>query len=114
MTRDEAIAIRSRQLAGEPVDESKLDQAVEVLRQPERRQRRFGDVRAVVLETLLAGPIERDELYATVPRTRSSYGVIQRMRDAGLIRCEMRLTEEGLRALGLAGPKLDQPSAPQG
>lgn len=105
MTRNQAIAIRTSQLSGKPVDADELAQAIEVLRVPHRTRKQMGDVRSVVLETLLDGPIERDALYATVPRSRSSWGVIRRLRDSGLIRFEARLTEAGLRELGLQGPQ---------
>lgn len=49
------------------------------------------------------GSIDRDTFYEAV-RANRAYVAVHRLAHRGLIKCEVRLTEQGLRALGLKGP----------
>lgn len=105
MTRDEAIEIRTRQLTGQPVDAGKLLQAIEVLNQVERPNKRVSKTRALILNALMTGPIEKGSLYKAVAQDSRARSVLKRLRDSGLIRYDIRLTDAGLKELGLEGPK---------
>jgi hypothetical protein len=61
-----------------------------------------------ICATLTAGPMERADLYAAIAavsgdRRRASMAML-RLQASGMVTCEVRITPEGLRALGLQGP----------
>jgi ABC-type branched-subunit amino acid transport system substrate-binding protein len=63
-----------------------------------------------ICATLTAGAMERADLYAAATAVagnrQTAQEAISRLQSAGLVTCEVRLTPEGLRALGLQGPTL--------
>ena len=61
-----------------------------------------------ICATLTAGPMERADLYAAATAVsgsrRAASTAITRLVEMGLVTNDVRLTPEGLRALGLQGP----------
>jgi hypothetical protein len=103
MTRDEAIAIRSRQLSGGAVSINEAREAEEVLKQGPQEKPRIYGTSGEVLTRLARGPMEWDDLLATAKERygdRNAWATIKRLEERGLIACEVRLTEKGARALG--------------
>jgi hypothetical protein len=106
MTRDEAIAIRERQLSGQSVDREQVTEAMNVLQITSKRSRdlyRNGAPRQV-LGLLTSGPVERDAFRSEASKFNRSRDILSRLAQKGFIKYEVRLTEDGLRALGLVGP----------
>jgi hypothetical protein len=105
MTKDEAITLRARQLSGEAVDPFMFAVALRTIQNDGKKKKRVfrkGCAPDVLLHMLTAGPMERDEFYGRLGE--KGYEGIRRARNLGLIKCEVRLTPEGLQALGLVGP----------
>jgi hypothetical protein len=104
MTRDEAIAIRSRQLSGGAVSMNEAREAEDVLRQaPAKPKAQIYGKSREVLTKLARGPVDRDDLLEGAKERygrRNAWATIARLEERGLICCEVRLTEEGVRALG--------------
>lgn len=109
MTRDEAIALREAQLNGKVVDPFMFAVALRTIRETkEKKPPRVheGGKPHQVLRKLASGPMDRHDLYQALKGESSTYESFKRLMRAGLIRCEVKLTEDGLRALGLVGPRL--------
>lgn len=105
---DEAIAIRADQVAGKPVDLFRAALALKIIKAAAKKAPRklYRDrVPMKLLKMLIGGPIERAEFYEKANELGSPREAVRRLRDDGLIRDEIRLTEDGLRALGLQGPR---------
>jgi hypothetical protein len=106
MTRDEAIAIRSRQLSGGAVNPQEAREAEEVLRQaipPKRTVEWIKKRPREMLAKLALGPMDRDDFYerakALYEEPSGAYMAISRLQECGLISCEVRLTDAGAQML---------------
>lgn len=100
MTYDEAIAIRTRQLAGESVAPGLLDDALAAIRSG--RPKAPPSLPEQMLSMLLSGPVEREEfwrtaneLYAATGRKAGPLQRLAQMQDEGLMRVEVHLTVKG-------------------
>jgi hypothetical protein len=112
MTYEEAIEIRSQQLSGRPVNPFEAALALSVIQDGKKTYSLHKDGKPrKVLEALRGGPVERARFFdhITEGKNRSGpttpYMAFARLQQAGLVKCEVRLTEAGLRALGLEGPR---------
>ena len=108
MTRDEAIALREDQLNGKKVDPFMFAVALKTIRETKVKKavlHQNGQPRKV-LEKLAGGPVERGQLYGEINKDGRCYEAMARLMRDGLVRCEVKLTEAGLRALGLVGPRV--------
>jgi hypothetical protein len=108
MTLQEAIALRKKQLNGQPVDQFMLEVALRTIQDAAvaARKARVCGKSAEILRLLAStGAVDREEFYR-VAREHRAYMEVRKLAVRGLIKCEVRLTERGLRALGLEGPTL--------
>jgi hypothetical protein len=112
VTYEEAIESRSRQLSGQSVNPFDAALALSVIRDGKKTYALHrGRKPHQVLETLAGGPMERSRFFERITDgkhrsgTTTPYMAFERLQRLGLVKCEVRLTEAGLRALGLEGPR---------
>jgi hypothetical protein len=113
MTYEDAVSIRSQQLSGYPVNPFDAALALSVIQEGKKSYvLHRGRKPRQVLEALSDGPMERTRFFERITEgkfrsgPKTPYEAFERLQRAGFVRCEVRLSEEGLRALGLEGPSL--------
>ncbi len=117
MTLEEAIIVRRRQLAGCWVEADLLEEAMHLIRNSTNppppikvtpKGLHADSAAMTVLNSLVAGPADRCELYSALRASLKGStlsNAVMRLQDRGFIRSEIRLTSEGLAAMGLKGPR---------
>lgn len=112
MTYEEAVEIRSQQLSGGTVNPFEAALALSVIQDGKKTYALHrGRKPLQVMETLRGGPMERSRFFTRITDGQhrdgktAPYRAFERLQRMGLVKCEVRLTEAGLRALGLEGPR---------
>jgi hypothetical protein len=114
MTYEDAVAIRSQQLSGATVNPFEAALALAVIQLGKNTGKRAlhkNRKPRQVLEALSDGPMERTRFFERITEgkfrsgPKTPYEAFERLQRMGLIKCEVKLTEDGLRALGLEGPR---------
>jgi hypothetical protein len=105
VTRDEAIAIRSRQLCGGCVSRNEAAQAEEVLKQCPNKPDWVKKKAREMLARLAPAPMERED-FLTLAKSlyegcapSAVWTALARLEECGLICSEVRLTDAGMQVL---------------
>jgi hypothetical protein len=105
VTLDQAIELRQQQLNGKSVDPFMAEVALRVIMESGERKAYVSRHQREFLRLLSSnGAIDHDEAHKKISAKRACAS-IKRLVDRGLVKSEIKLTEAGLRALGLRGPQ---------